>query len=58
VMLLSLTFLLVAVTLDTGWALLAGRVRGVLAIRGRLRNRLSGGFLIGAGIGLALAHRE
>lgn len=58
VMLMSLTFLLVAVTLDTGWALLAGRVRGVLAIRGRLRNRLSGGFLIGAGIGLALAHRE
>jgi homoserine/homoserine lactone efflux protein len=58
VMLLSLTFLVVAVTLDTGWALLAGRVRGVLAIRGRLRNRLSGGFLIGAGIGLALAHRE
>jgi homoserine/homoserine lactone efflux protein len=58
VMLMSLTFLVVAVTLDTGWALLAGRVRGVLAIRGRLRNRLSGGFLIGAGIGLALAHRE
>ena len=58
VVLLSLSFLGIAVTLDTGWALLAGRVRGVLAIRGRLRNRLSGGFLIGAGIGLALAHRE
>jgi homoserine/homoserine lactone efflux protein len=56
--LLSLTFLGIAASLDTGWALLAGRVRGVLAIRGRLRNRLSGGFLIGAGIGLALAHRE
>jgi homoserine/homoserine lactone efflux protein len=58
VVLLSLTFLGIAGALDTGWALLAGRVRGVLAIRGRLRNRLSGGFLIGAGIGLALAHRE
>jgi homoserine/homoserine lactone efflux protein len=58
VALLSLTFFAVAVSLDTGWALLGGRVRGVLAIRGRLRNRLSGGFLIGAGIGLALAHRE
>jgi homoserine/homoserine lactone efflux protein len=58
VVLLSVTFLGIAATLDTGWALLAGRVRGVLAIRGRLRNRLSGGFLIGAGIGLALAHRE
>jgi len=33
-------------------------VRSVLAMRGRLRNRLSGGALIGAGIGLALAHRE
>jgi threonine/homoserine/homoserine lactone efflux protein len=55
---LSLTFFAIAVGLDCGWALLAGRVRGVLAIRGRLRNRLSGGFLIGAGIGLALAHRE
>lgn len=58
VVLLSLTFLSIAGALDTGWALLAGRVRGVLAIRGRLRNRLSGGFLIGAGIGLALARRE
>jgi homoserine/homoserine lactone efflux protein len=55
---LSLTFFAIAVGLDCGWALLAGRARGVLAIRGRLRNRLSGGFLIGAGIGLALAHRE
>jgi len=55
---LSLTFLAIAAGLDSAWALLAGRVRGVLAIRGRLRNRLSGGLLIGAGIGLALAHRR
>ena len=55
---LSLTFLAIAAGLDSVWALLAGRARGVLAIRGRLRNRLSGGFLIGAGIGLALAHRR
>jgi homoserine/homoserine lactone efflux protein len=58
VALLSLTFFIIAAGLDCGWALAAGRVRGVLAIRGRLRNRLSGGFLVGAGIGLALAHRE
>jgi len=58
IVLLCLTFLVIAAGFDSAWALLAGRVRGVLAIRGRLRNRLSGGFLLGAGIGLALAHRE
>jgi len=58
VALLSITFFAIAAGLDSGWALLAGRLRGLLAIRGTLRNRLSGGFLIGAGIGLALAHRE
>jgi homoserine/homoserine lactone efflux protein len=58
VALLSLTFFVIAAGLDCGWALLAGRVRGVLAMRGSLRNRLSGGFLVGAGIGLALAHRK
>ena len=56
--LLSVTFFVIAAGLDSVWALLAGRVRGVLAMRGRLRNRLSGGFLVGAGIGLALAHRK
>jgi threonine/homoserine/homoserine lactone efflux protein len=55
---LSITFMVIVGGLDSVWALLAGRARGVLAMRGRLRNRLSGGFLIGAGIGLALAHRK
>ncbi len=58
VALLSVTFFVIAAGLDSVWALLAGRLRGLLAIRGTLRNRLSGGFLIGAGIGLAIAHRE
>jgi threonine/homoserine/homoserine lactone efflux protein len=56
--LLSVTFLAIAVTLDGCWALLAGRARGFLAARGRLRNRVSGGLLIGAGLGLAMARRQ
>ena len=55
---LSVIFLAVAVLVDAGWAVLAGRVRGVLASRGRLRNRVSGGFLIGAGAALALARNK
>ena len=53
--LLAVTFLAVAVVVDSGWALLAARFRVVLGVNGRLRNRLTGGLLIGAGIGLALA---
>jgi threonine/homoserine/homoserine lactone efflux protein len=54
----QLVVLSVTFVLDSVWAMLAGRLRGVLATRGRLRNRLSGGLLIGAGIGLALARRR
>jgi threonine/homoserine/homoserine lactone efflux protein len=57
VALLCATFLVIATVLDGAWALLAGRARGVLAARPRLRNRLSGGMLIGAGVGLALARK-
>jgi homoserine/homoserine lactone efflux protein len=56
--LLALTFLFLAVTLDGSWALLAGRFRAVLAVNGKLRNRLTGSLLIGAGAGLALARRS
>lgn len=52
---LSAAFLATALVVDGGWALLAARVRGLLASRGRLRNRLSGGLLMGAGVGLAVA---
>lgn len=52
---LSVTFLVLALTVDCCWAFLGGRARGLLPLRGRLRNRISGGMMIGAGIGLALA---
>jgi homoserine/homoserine lactone efflux protein len=55
VALLSAVFLLLAVTLDSSWALLAGRARPLLARHGRLRQRITGSLLIGAGLGLALA---
>jgi threonine/homoserine/homoserine lactone efflux protein len=58
VVVLSLTFLVLAMLLDGGWAVLAGRARAFLAGRGKVRNRISGGLLIGAGVGLALAHRK
>lgn len=52
------SFMVLAVALDSGWAAAAGQARSLLARRGRLRNRVSGGFLIGAGVSLALAHRR
>jgi len=55
---LSAIFLTLALLLDGGWAVLAGRARSVLASRGRLRNRLAGGMLMCAGLGLALARRR
>ncbi len=57
-LLLAATFVALALLLDGCWAVLAGRARGFLAGRGRFRNRLSGGLLIGAGVGLALARHR
>ena len=58
VAMLSATFLLLAVMVDCGWAVAAGRARRLLAVHGRLRNRISGGLLVGAGIGLAFARKS
>jgi threonine/homoserine/homoserine lactone efflux protein len=55
---LSATFLALAVILDCAWALLAGQIRSILGTRGRVRNRLQGGLLIGAAAGLALARKS
>jgi threonine/homoserine/homoserine lactone efflux protein len=56
-LLLAVTFLVVAVVCDSLWAILAGRLRVLLVAHTRLRNRLTGGLLIGAGVGLAMARR-
>jgi threonine/homoserine/homoserine lactone efflux protein len=57
--LLCITFLVVATVLDGTYAVLAGQLRPWLRDRrrARLRNRLTGTFLIAAALGLALARR-
>ena len=55
--LLAVTFFVVSTVLDSVWAMLAGRLRALLVARARLRNRVTGGLMIGAGVGLALARR-
>ena len=57
-LLLGATFVIVSATLDGGWAVLASRLGGLVALRPRLRNRITGGTLIGAACGLALAHER
>ena len=52
--LLSAVFLMIALVVDSGWALAGARVRPLLASRGRLTNRLAGGILVGAGAAVAL----
>jgi len=56
VVLLGVTAMVVAGIFDSAYAILAGRAREVLSPpRVRLISRLSGGFLIGGGVWLALA---
>lgn len=57
-LLLAVTFLVVAIVCDSTWAILAGRLRALLGAHARLRNRLTGGLLVGAGLGLAMARRS
>ncbi len=56
---LSVTFLIIAFTLDSCYALLCGRLRPYLADakRGKLRNRITGSLMIGTGLALAFARK-
>ena len=54
---LSAVFLAVIVIGDGLWALTAASARSWIRQFGALRNRLTGGFLVGAGVGLALSRR-
>ncbi len=56
---LSVTFVVIALIFDGSYALLASRARVWLADarRARIRGRITGSILIGAGLGLALARK-
>ena len=54
---LSAIFLITLGIGDSLWVAFAGSARMWFRKVGRLRNRIAGGFLIGAGVGLAIARR-
>ncbi|MEO1252052.1 MAG: LysE family translocator [Pseudomonadota bacterium] len=55
--LLAVTFVVVAAVLDGCWAIFAARLKPVLARVGRWRHRITGGVLIAAAGGLALVRK-
>lgn len=55
--LLAVTFIIVAAVLDAGWAIFAARVQPVLTRVGRWRHRITGGVLLAAAGGLALVRK-
>jgi homoserine/homoserine lactone efflux protein len=57
-MLLSLTFLVIAVAFDTCWAVTASKLRHFLGMRGKLRNRLTASFYLAAALGLSAARKN
>lgn len=57
-LLLATVFLSVIVVGDALWAVFAAGARPWLTSFGQLRNRVTGGFLVGAGVGLALSRRS
>ena len=57
-LLIATVFLSVLLLGDLLWAAFASSARRAFAGYGRFRNRLTGGFLVAAGIGLALSRRN
>ena len=55
---LSAIFLITVGIGDSLWVAFAGSARTWISKVGRLRNRIAGGFLIGAGVGLALVRKS
>jgi threonine/homoserine/homoserine lactone efflux protein len=58
ILLLAAIFLSVLLLGDLLWATFASSARRLLIRYGRFRNRLTGGFLVAAGIGLAFSRRD
>ena len=56
-LLMAVTFLAVLLAGDIVWAATAGSARRLLDRYSAARNRITGGFLVAAGIGLALARK-
>ncbi len=57
-LMLSTIYLVVIICGDALWAVFAASARRGLRRYGHLRNRVTGGFLLGAGLGLALSRRN
>ncbi len=57
VLLFALVYLVVIFAGDTLWALFASAARGYIARYATWRNRVTGAFLVAAGVGLALARK-
>ncbi len=55
---MSVSFVVIVAALDSVWAVLAGRARFWIVRQGRLVGKVSGGLLIGAGVGLALSRAK
>lgn len=57
-LLMSATFLMIEIALDSAWALGATRARPLLSRAGRWGNRVAGGVLIAAAAGVALSRKN